>query len=173
MGCVGRRVKVAINCIQASRVSVSCVVHRRHLGTESEHPKSWIAAISLSPWRELWYYLAPSSNIWVKGDKMRRENNPIRLPLETWCSLSVPKCTASNKGNCETLDACIPWYLIKVSVNLCFNVKSHLQLHQDCQYAISQLLPLFHKIVNLAYRRAGKPCQTHRWCTKKGNLFNT
>ena len=29
---------------------------------------------------------------------MGRENNPIRLPLETWGSLSVPQGTASNKG---------------------------------------------------------------------------
>ena len=43
--------------------------------------------------------LVLSSNIRLKGDKMRRENNPIRLPLETWCSLSVPQCTASNKAN--------------------------------------------------------------------------
>ena len=26
-------------------------------------------------------------------------NNLIKLPLETWCSLSVPQCTAPNKGN--------------------------------------------------------------------------
>ena len=69
--------------IQASRASVSCVVRRRHLGTENEHPKSWMAAVCLSPLREHWYYLLLSSNIRVKGDKMKRENNPIRLPLDT------------------------------------------------------------------------------------------
>ena len=26
---------------------------------------------------------------------MKEENNPITLPLETWCSLTVPKCAAS------------------------------------------------------------------------------
>ena len=61
--------------------------------------KSWMTAISLSPLREYCYYLVQSSNIRVKGVKMRRENNPISLPLETWCSLSVPQCAASNKGN--------------------------------------------------------------------------
>ena len=34
-----------------------------------------------------------------KGDNMKRENNPIMLPLETWCSLSVPQCAVSNKRN--------------------------------------------------------------------------
>ena len=61
--------------------------------------KSWMAALSLSPLREHRYYLVLSSNIRVKGDKMKRENNPIRLPLETWCSLSVPQCAESNRGN--------------------------------------------------------------------------
>ena len=59
----------------------------------------WVAAISLSHLREHWYYLVLSSNIRVTRDKMKTENNPIRLPLETWCSLSVPQCTASNTGN--------------------------------------------------------------------------
>ena len=61
--------------------------------------KSWMTAISLSPLREYCYYLVRSSNIRVKGDKIKMENIPIRLPLETWCSLSVPQCAASNKGN--------------------------------------------------------------------------
>ena len=61
--------------------------------------KSLMTAISLSPLREYCYYLVRSSNIRVKGDKMKRENNLIRLPLETWCSLSVPQCAASSKGN--------------------------------------------------------------------------
>ena len=33
-----------------------------------------------------------------KGDKMKRGKNAIRLPLETWCSLSDPQRLASNKG---------------------------------------------------------------------------
>ena len=41
--------------------------------------KSWLPAISLSHLREYCYYLMLSSNIRVKGDKMKRENNPIRL----------------------------------------------------------------------------------------------
>ena len=61
--------------------------------------KSWMAALSLSPLREYCYHFVLSSNIRLKGDKMKGENNPIRLPLETWCSLSVPQCTASNKAN--------------------------------------------------------------------------
>ena len=61
--------------------------------------KSWMTAISMSPLREYCYYLVQSSKIRVKGDKMKKENNPIRLPFETWCSLSVPQCVASNKGN--------------------------------------------------------------------------
>ena len=68
--------------------------------------KSWMAAISLSPLREHRYYLVLISNIRAKGYKMKRENNPIRLPLETWCSLSVPQC-AEFPEETETLDACI------------------------------------------------------------------
>ena len=58
-----------------------------------------MAAISLPPLREYCYYLVLSSNIRVKGYKMKRENNPISLSLETWCSLSVPQCAGSNKEN--------------------------------------------------------------------------
>ena len=61
--------------------------------------KSRMAAIPLSPLREYCYYLIVGSNIRVKGDKMKRENNPIKLLLEAWCSLSVPQCAASHKGN--------------------------------------------------------------------------
>ena len=68
--------------------------------------KSWMAA-HLSPLREHCYYLVLSSNVLVKGDKVNRENNLIRLPLETWCSLSVPKCIASNKGNWNSW--CLYW----------------------------------------------------------------
>ena len=48
-----------------------------HLGTESEHQV--LVAISLSPSCE-YCYLALSSNLRVKGEKMKRENNPMRLP---------------------------------------------------------------------------------------------
>ena len=70
-----------------------------------------MAAISLSPLREQRYYLVLGSNICVKGDKMKRENNPIRQPLETWCSLSVPQCTASNKGNRNSWCLYFTWIL--------------------------------------------------------------
>ena len=73
--------------------------------------KSWMTVISLSPLPEYCYYLLGSSNIRVKGDKMKRENSPIRLPLETWCSLSIPQCAASNKGNWNS------WCLYKLGVN--------------------------------------------------------
>ena len=61
--------------------------------------KSWMAAISLSPLREYCYNLVLSCNIRVKGDKIKREYNPVRLPLETWYSLTVPQCATSSKGN--------------------------------------------------------------------------
>ena len=79
--------------IQASRVSF--VGHTAHCGTESEHQVlngRHIVFISL---RECWYYLVLSSNIHVKGDKMTRENNPVRLAFNSWCLLSVPRCTAA------------------------------------------------------------------------------
>ena len=37
---------------------------------------------------------------------MKREHNPTRLPLETWCSLSVPHAQHPTEET-ETLDACI------------------------------------------------------------------
>ena len=78
-----------------------------HCGTESEHQ----VLSDMSPLREYCYYLVLSSNIRVKGDKMKRENNPIRLPLETWCSLFVPQCAASNKGNWNS------WCLYRLSAS--------------------------------------------------------
>ena len=69
--------------------------------------KSWMTAISLSPFREYCYYLVLSSNTRLKGDKMKRENNATRLPLKTWCSLSAPQCAASNKGNWNSW--CLYW----------------------------------------------------------------
>ena len=44
----------------------------------------------------IWWIII--NNIRVKGDKTKMKNNPIRLSLETWCSLFVPQCAASNKG---------------------------------------------------------------------------
>ena len=87
-----------IRSIQASRVSVSFVGHCALWDRKWAPSLEW-QPLSLSPLREYCYYLVRSSNIRVKGDKMKRENDPIRLPLETWCSLSVPQCAASNKGN--------------------------------------------------------------------------
>ena len=62
-----------------------------------------MAAISLSALREYCYYLVLSSNTRVKGDRMRRENNPMAAIRGTWCSLSVPQCAASKKET-EPLD---------------------------------------------------------------------
>ena len=79
--------------------SFSSLYGAQRISGQKVSTKSWMAAISLSSLREHWYYLVLSSNIRVKGDKMKRENNPRRLPLETWCSLSVPQCAASNREN--------------------------------------------------------------------------
>ena len=68
--------------------------------------KSWMAAISSFPLHEYWYYLVLRSNIHVKGDKMKRGNNPIRLPFDSWCSLSVPQCAATYRET-ESLDDCM------------------------------------------------------------------
>ena len=68
--------------IQASRVSLSFVT--QHILGQKVSTKSWMATISLSPLCEYCYYLVLSSNICVKGDKMKRGNNPIRLLLETY-----------------------------------------------------------------------------------------
>lgn len=35
---------------------------------------------------------------------MKRQSNPARLPLESWCSLSAPQCYYTEKT--EPLDAC-------------------------------------------------------------------
>ena len=40
-----------------------------------------------------------SSNIHVKGDKMKKEDNLVRLTFDSWCSLSVPHCTAVYREN--------------------------------------------------------------------------
>ena len=35
---------------------------------------------------EYWYYLVLSSNIHVKGDKMKSNKNPVRLTFDSLCS---------------------------------------------------------------------------------------
>ena len=89
---------------QASRVQFA-LWYAAHLGTESEHQVLNGGHIFLSL-REYLYYLVLSSNLHVKWDKMKRENNPIRLPLETWSSLIVRQCAClySAPGiNCKAL----------------------------------------------------------------------
>ena len=101
--------------IQASRDSVLFVCGTQRILGQKVTTECWMAAISSSPLREYCYCLVLSSNIRVKEDKMKRENNPIRLPLETWCSLSVPQCTASNKGNWNSW--CLYWSETHVNGN--------------------------------------------------------
>ena len=84
--------------MQASRVSASFVWHKAHCGTESEHQVLNGSHIFISL-HEYWYYLVLRSNIHVKGDKMKRENNPVRLTFNSWCSLSVPQCAAAYREN--------------------------------------------------------------------------
>ena len=96
-----------INTLHTGIKSFSFLCGTQHILGQKVSTKSWMAAISLSPLREHWYYSVLSSNIRVKGDKIKRENKPIRLPLETWCSLSVPQCTASNRGNWNSW--CLYW----------------------------------------------------------------
>ena len=90
--------------IQAARISLW---QAAHLGTENEHQilndSHHYLCLLYTKYR---FCLVPRSNMDIKWYKMKRENNPIRLPLETWCSLTVPQCAASNKGT-ETIDACI------------------------------------------------------------------
>ena len=69
-----------------------------HCGTESEHQVLNDSHIFVS-FTRISLLFGTKFQYSCKGDKMKRENNPIRLPLETWCSLSVPQCAASNKGN--------------------------------------------------------------------------
>ena len=38
---------------------------------------------------------------------MKRENNPMRLPLETWCSLTVLYNAQRPTKKTEALDACV------------------------------------------------------------------
>ena len=100
---------------QGSRVPVSYVCGTQRILGQKVSTKSWMAAISLSPLRE-YCYLVICCNVRVKGDKMKRENkNPIKLPLETWCSLSVPQCAASNKGNWNSW--CLYWSENNVNCN--------------------------------------------------------
>ena len=82
--------------MQASRVSF--VGHTAHCGTDSEHQVSNGSHLFISL-REYWYYLVLSSNIHVKGDKIMRENNPVWLMFDSWCSLSVRQCAAAYREN--------------------------------------------------------------------------
>ena len=95
--------------------------------------KSWMATIALSPLREYCYYLVLSSNIQVTRDKMKGENKPMRLPLETWCSLSVTQCTLSNKGNWNSsciyyCDRCLKWKLIAALQGFTSNMTTVIKL---------------------------------------------
>ena len=49
--------------------------------------------------REYWYYLVLSSDIHIEGGKIMRENNPVRLPFDSWYSLCVPQCAAAWREN--------------------------------------------------------------------------
>ena len=69
--------------IQASRVSVSFVVCSASWDRKRAPSLEWQPFLCL-----LYANISIISNICVK--EMKRENNLIRLPLETWCSLSVP-----------------------------------------------------------------------------------
>ena len=83
--------------IQTSRVSVSFVGHTAHCETESEHQVlNGNLFISICKYC---YYSVLSSNIHEKGDKLKREINPLRLPFNSWCSLSVYQCAAANREN--------------------------------------------------------------------------
>ena len=69
-----------------------------HLGTESEHQVLNDSHIFVS-FMQILLLFGTKLQYSHKRRQDEEENNPIRLPLETWCSLSVPQCIASNKGN--------------------------------------------------------------------------
>ena len=69
-----------------------------HCGTESEHQVLNDSHIFVSSTGILLLF-GTKFQYSCKRRQDEEGNNPIRLPLETWCSLSVPQCTASNKGN--------------------------------------------------------------------------
>ena len=77
-----------------------------------------MAAISLSALRKYCYYLVLSSNIRVKGDRMRRENNPMRLPLERLGAHFLSHNVQLPTEETETLDACIEVHFPGVSSNV-------------------------------------------------------
>ena len=66
---------------------------RNHVVTFDSHLKTAL--------RKHWNLVPNNNNIPVKETK-------TWLSFKTWCSLSVPQCTASNIKKAETLDACIP-----------------------------------------------------------------
>jgi len=136
--------------------------------------KSWMAAVSLL--RENCYYLVLSSNIPEKERRLGKqsykaakesykrilENNPIRLPLETWCSLTVSRSAASNKGNWSS------WCLYSVSIpcqpgsNQAGN-GSALKLRQCSVHTVSTLRPNFTQTASksspkMVLTTASKPC---------------
>ena len=139
--------------------------------------KSWMAAVSLSPLREYCYYLVLSSNIREKERRLGKqsykaakessyktilENNPIRLLLETWCSLTVSRCAASNKGNWSY------WCLYSVSIpcqpgsNQAGN-GSALKLRQCSVHTVATLRPNFSQTASksrpkIVLTTASKPC---------------
>lgn len=88
---------------------------------QKESTKSWMPVISLSPLWEilLLLILVLSSNIYVKGDKMMRENNLVRLTFDSWCSLSGPQCAAAYRENWNS------WYLYKTSVLISFKIRKN------------------------------------------------
>jgi len=64
--------------------------------------KSWIALISSFLYANISITCSNtsiSSNVYVKGDKMMRENNPVRLTFDSCCSFSGPQCAAAYREN--------------------------------------------------------------------------
>ena len=66
-----------------------------------------MAAISLSSLCKYCYYLVLSSNVHDKGDRMRRENNPMWVPLEGLGAHFLSHNVQRPTKETEALDACI------------------------------------------------------------------
>ena len=135
-----------------------------------------MTAISLSPLREYCYYLVLSSNIREKERRLGKqsykaakesyktilETNPIRLPLETWCSLTVSRCAASNKENWSS------WCLYGVSMpcqpgSNQAGTGSALKLSQCSVHTVATLGPNFTQTASksrpkIVLTTASKPC---------------
>lgn len=84
---------------QRDSASVSFVVGSTSWDRKWAWSLEWQLYLCLLLICEYCYYLVLSSNISVEGDEMKRENTPIRLSSKTWCSLFVPQCATSDKGN--------------------------------------------------------------------------